>query len=129
MNSTQLARFERKARLLARSEAGRAALVAAGDDWLARTATVDRTVSFVAEHRTAILVGSGAVLLYLARGRSRPRRGDSGDAPSAAGWIARLMVALRLARTLRTLVRLLPQPRSPVAAAQMPPAGVPRGLG
>lgn len=131
MNSTQLARFERKARLLARSEAGRSALAAAGDDWLDRTASADRVVGFVAEHRTAILIGSAALLLYAARGRRpAPHDDEASDAPSTAGWLARALVALRLVRTLQTLVRYLPRPR-PRGLHDMPPVPppVPRGLG
>lgn len=142
MNSTQLARFERKALLLARSEAGRSALAGAGDDWLAHTATLDRTVTFVAEHRTPILLGTGALLMYLARGKSRPRRrdgrdpqdkrgsGKAGQEPSTAGWLARLMIVLRLARTLQTVARHLPRPHPRVVASgSQPTPAAPRGLG
>ncbi|HMZ12139.1 MAG TPA: YqjK family protein [Plasticicumulans sp.] len=136
MKPAQLARFERKARLLARSEAGRSALAEAGDDWLAHTATVDRTVTFVAEHRTPILLGAGALLLYLARGKPKPRRRPGRedragrDEPSAAGWLARLMIVLRLARTLQTVARHLPRPHPrAVASVSRPRPDAPRGLG
>ena len=136
MKPAQLARFERRARLLARSEAGRSALAEAGDDWLAHTATVDRTVTFVAEHRTPILLGTGALLLYLARGKPKPRRRPGRedragrDEPSAAGWLARLMIVLRLARTLQTVARHLPRPHPrAVASVSRPRPDAPRGLG